>query len=504
MSDSTTIKWLKRIFSAVTITGTILGLFFSVYQWRHETGGQLNASYNREVLRNNERKDLLVFTDSKEFHIKDLCPDFNNIDRFALKDFYLEHIMDMQNVRVQNTDFYNIFNLSENSTCFRYYDNTLSPHQSAGNPISKISMDSQRGSCTIESKATWDGAEKPFLFRADIRFNYIPLTKNESFVSWQKRCQDYIAANYGNLPVYDAIYKSTKGEDRLYNVTHVPEPKTESAQCAQAEPEKKPSEPVKKPSEPAKTRTAPVKTPAKATEQKALELKSSFARSAGVQEIFIADSTVTGSTTTYTIQYKVDETIADAFLVYLYDYNGYRRIDAVSTTLNKYVLEHKISLLESKIIRILGVAQQDPSLQQHIEINGNKLRNNHPSKYIGIRFKYPNKTTGSTYYVVSTVIQPNSSVSYTLDESVVYEILNCYDITDEMLAFAPELKEKSVNSGKSKDKSLWVIFLLAIVGFIIVGIGIVVADRTGEDRWMTLSLCISTVIWCLIALYYFL
>ena len=111
MEESVIIKWLKRIFSLQTLSilGTLSALYFGLTQLRHDTGGNLNASYNTEILRNNEYRDLIVFTDSKEFNISNLCPIFNNTDKYTLKDFNLQHTVEAQNIHVFSTDFYTAF-----------------------------------------------------------------------------------------------------------------------------------------------------------------------------------------------------------------------------------------------------------------------------------------------------------------------------------------------------------------------------------------------------------
>ena len=197
MEESVILKWLKRIFSLQTLSilGTLGGIYFGITQFRHDTGGDLNASYNTELLRNNEYRDLIVFTDSKEFSINNLCPNFNNTDKYTLKDFNLQHTVETQNIQVFKTDFFTSFKLSDNTSALKYYDNSLSPHQSAENPISKIIMDSQKGSCLITSRATWDGADKPFIFKANINFTHIPHTPNESFENWKRKCKEYTAEN---------------------------------------------------------------------------------------------------------------------------------------------------------------------------------------------------------------------------------------------------------------------------------------------------------------------
>ena len=138
MEESVIIKWLKRIFSLQTLSilGTLGGIYFGITQFRHDTGGDLNASYNTELLRNNEYRDLIVYTDSKEFSINNLCPNFNNTDKYTLKDFNLQHTIETQDIHVFNSDFYTSFKLSDNSSALKYYDNSLSPHQSAENPQS--------------------------------------------------------------------------------------------------------------------------------------------------------------------------------------------------------------------------------------------------------------------------------------------------------------------------------------------------------------------------------
>ena len=439
------LKWLKRIFSLQTLSilGTLGGIYFGITQFRHDTGGDLNASYNTELLRNNEYRDLIVFTDSKEFSINNLCPNFNNTDKYTLKDFNLQHTVETQNIQVFKTDFYTSFKLSDNTSALKYYDNSLSPHQSAENPISKIIMDSQKGSCLITSRATWDGADKPFIFKANINFTHFPHTPNESFENWKRKCKEYTAENF-KLHIYDAIYLSSKGEDRDYNVSISPETSSSSITISSKEEVNENK---------ATTLTSP-----KATETATVtEQKVNVAEKSVIQDIFIADSTINQTGNTYTIHYKVDQT-TDAFVVYYYSFRGSKDISGTLHHFRKSSNQFLWTFVDSKLISILGVAEENPSLQEYISIKGYNLKNNHPSKHIGINAYI--KENGKVISKLGEIIRPNSSTTFSCKEGTTLEDIQYYEFDEQILNSVPEYQ---LYSQENKDKQDWFWIILSIV-----------------------------------------
>ena len=460
MEESVIIKWLKRIFSLQTLSilGTLSALYFGLTQLRHDTGGNLNASYNTELLGNNEYRDLIVFSDSKEFNISNLCPIFNNTDKYTLKDFNLQHTVEAQNIHVFSTDFYTAFKLSDNTSALKYYENSLSPHQSAENPISKIIMDSPKGSCLITSRATWDGADKPFVFNAKVHFTQIPIFTNESFESWKRKCKNYTAENF-TLYVYDAIYISSKGEDRDYNVSISPEISPSTTVSLKEDEARETKATTQITSKDTETTTV--------TEQKVKPEDKSI-----VQEIFIADSTITQDRNSYIIQYSVTQT-TNAFIVYSYKFKDWKDISGSVHKLTRFGNQFEWTFSESKLINILGIAYENPSLQEHISIKGYNFRNNHSSKFIGIDATAIN---GNIRSKCTAVIEPYHSTTFGCKEGSVLQDIKYYEIDEEIINGIPEYQSDSKDKkGISNFVSailmvllfiFWIPFILFIIEFV--------------------------------------
>lgn len=453
MEESVIIKWLKRIFSLQTLSilGTLGGIYFGITQFRHDTGGDLNASYNTELLRNNEYRDLIVYTDSKEFSINNLCPNFNNTDKYTLKDFNLQHTIETQDIHVFNSDFYTSFKLSDNSSAIKYYDNSLSPHQSTENPISKIIMDSQQGSCLITSRATWDGADIPFIFKANVNFTQIPIATNESFENWKRKCKEYTAENF-KLHIYDAIYLSSKGEDRDYNVSI----STETSSIASCTKEVATKE----------TKTSMQTPPANSERADDTKPKIESVAKSIVQEIYIADSTITQYGNTYRIRYILDKKsssfITDAFIVYYYSFRDLKRISGSVWHLNKYNNEFEWTFNDMKLINILGVANENPSLQEYISIKGYNFRNNHSSKFIGIDASVVED--GKVISKCTTVIEPNSSTTFGCKEGSILQNIKYYEIGEQIVNGVPEYQSDSKD--KKGISNFWAVMLMIVLPFI--------------------------------------
>ena len=219
--NNTIIKILKSILRWDVLSGivAILSFSFAVSQHRHDQGGTLDVSYNTQRVYNNESKDIIILTDSEQITFNDIFPNFLNSDKYTLKDFTLSHTLESQGVLINNTGFYTNFQINDCSRVLKYTENILAPHQAAETPISSLLLGDETASCTIKSRATWDGAEKPFEFTVNSYLYHIPSHKNETFDLWRQRSWNMVKEKITS-PIYDLVYLSSKGEEkREYNIS---------------------------------------------------------------------------------------------------------------------------------------------------------------------------------------------------------------------------------------------------------------------------------------------
>ena len=73
----------------------------------------------------------------------------------------------------------------------------------------------------------------------------------------------------------------------------------------------------------------------------------------------------------------------------------------------------------------MGIASENPLLSQYITINGFNFKNNHPTQYIGVSFK----SRKNSWY--SSIINPNSTVSWKLNTEDSIEEIHYFTIKDE-------------------------------------------------------------------------
>lgn len=447
------VKWLRRIFSlqSLTVLGTVVSILIAFQQFRRDTGGQLDVSYNTQKIGNNETRDIVIFSDRKELSVSDLCPKFINSDKYTLKDFNLKHTVMSDGVQIYNSDFYISYSVSPNTQVLKYYEDALPPHQATEQPLQYLSLKGDYGFCSLKSVATWDGANKPFEFAVNIYCVQIPMAKM-SFDSWKKKCSAYVADNM-NLRLYDAIYTSSKGESRDFNLSinlaadYLVDDSIDDSKF----------------------------------EQKSPKVSVADEKGKGSQEFTIVGSYLSDETVLYKIR-SSQPRINEAFVLFLRKSNGQKIISGHychESSSNSFKLRYPLS---DVLVSVLGVAPENLSNKDFIKISGNTFSNTHTSKYIGVAFSY-----NDVWY--STVIAPKSYVTWKLEPGYHMKNLKYFSVGEDVVE-AVNQYTLAENSEGANGWSLAAKIVLIVIWSLISVLGLfflIIFIESLKDRKCSLS-----------------
>lgn len=425
--NNTIIKILKSILRWDVLSGivAILSFSFAVSQHRHDQGGTLDVSYNTQRVYNNESKDIIILTDSEQITFNDIFPNFLNSDKYTLKDFTLSHTLESQGVLINNTGFYTNFQINDCSRVLKYTENILAPHQAAETPISSLLLGDETASCTIKSRATWDGAEKPFEFTVNSYLYHIPSHKNETFDLWRQRSWNMVKEKITS-PIYDLVYLSSKGEEkREYNISlnNIYYSREDTKEIADNK------ETIKEYIQPKSANNNTIK-------RKHNELV----------KITNIDSTITANFKKYTFTYSSkSKLLQNGFIIYTYKTSTGKNIDGKNILIKPGSGEFEVLLYKDYTIGdYLGIAAEDASLEKYITIENNTLRNSHDSKYIGI---YLREKTGNQYKTIQLVIEPRSAITYgNKNSDLNISEIHFFNVDNELLEQDPDLIRSETKS----------------------------------------------------------
>lgn len=212
---------MKRFGDLLAILGGlagIIGIWFSYQTFRHESGGELKAWHQQRELHTNSSRTIFVCLDNINTDLSSLSvtPVFDNPSKYSIKDFSLSYTLESANVSCEPTGFYSKMEYNDSKALYRYNFETLKPYTETEPPFRSFKLKSRQSRCRIETKATYDGADYPYIYNIDVWFIVVD-RKNISEENWRLSCKKAIFDIVEDKE-YDIYYYTSSGRDYVFDV----------------------------------------------------------------------------------------------------------------------------------------------------------------------------------------------------------------------------------------------------------------------------------------------
>ena len=152
-------KKFERILVVVGAVVGILSLVLAYEQLRHDQGGDLEVLFNsKPVGGNTGSRSIVVCLDDAGTNISDLqfAPAFNNISKYPVRDFSLQHSVNANGVDICANGFYNKIHYNGNTDVYSYIQDKLPSFSMTPYPFENISILKNDAACSITTRASFD------------------------------------------------------------------------------------------------------------------------------------------------------------------------------------------------------------------------------------------------------------------------------------------------------------------------------------------------------------
>ena len=212
---------MKKFGEILAIIGGLaglLGIWFSYQTFMHDAGGELTAWHQQRELHNNTTRTVFVCLDDINTDLSSLqvTPIFDNSSKYSIKDFALSYTVESANVVCEPTGFYTKIDYNAGKSVFRYNFETLKPYTDTEPPFRNFKVRSRQARCMIETKATYDGADYPYVYNMDVWFLVVD-RKNISEENWRLSCKKAIFDIVEDKE-YDIYYYGGGTKDYVFDV----------------------------------------------------------------------------------------------------------------------------------------------------------------------------------------------------------------------------------------------------------------------------------------------
>ena len=212
---------MKKFGEILAIIGGLaglLGIWFSYQTFIHDAGGELTAWHQKRELHNNTARTVFVCLDEINTDLSSLqvTPFFDNSSKYSIKDFALTYTVESSNVVCEPTGFYTKIDYNAGKSVFRYNFETLKPYTDTEPPFRNFKVRSRQARCMIETKATYDGADYPYVYNMDVWFLVVD-RKNISEENWRLSCKKAIF-EVAEDKEYDIYYFGGGQKDYVFDV----------------------------------------------------------------------------------------------------------------------------------------------------------------------------------------------------------------------------------------------------------------------------------------------
>lgn len=197
---------LKQIGTALSGAMAVAGLAISGISYLHDTGGNLQATLNGEVLENHSHREVIICLDNPKAasSLSALYPTFSNSSSYSIRDFYLSYHVSSNSVMFEPTDYYTLYNDAPGSYSLKYKETVLPGSRSVENPIREIIVAENGGNMTFTTDVTYDGSSEPYVYELNAQYMVVSNDEGLNFEQWKHKCQEKYLAAVGNTetPVF--------------------------------------------------------------------------------------------------------------------------------------------------------------------------------------------------------------------------------------------------------------------------------------------------------------
>ena len=209
---------MKRIGEILAAVVGLAGIWFSYQAFRHDAGGELTAWHQQRELYNNSRRTIFICIDDINADLSSLqvAPFFDNSSKYSIKDFSLTYTVESSNVECEPTGFYSKIDYNGKKSVFRYNFETLKPYTDTEPPFRNFKIRARQSRCSIETKATYDGANNPYIYNLDVWFLVVD-RRNITEENWRLSCKKAIFDVVEDKE-YDIYYYGDGKKDYVFDV----------------------------------------------------------------------------------------------------------------------------------------------------------------------------------------------------------------------------------------------------------------------------------------------
>lgn len=220
-------KKFERILVVVGAVVGLLSLVLAYEQLKHDKGGNLEVLFNsKPVSGNSGTRSIVICLDDAAASVSDLqfTPSFNNISKYPVRDFSLQHSVSSNGVEVSANGFYSKVHYNGNTDVYSYNQDKLPSFSMTPYPFENISILKNDAACNITTRASFDGADAPYEYETKLYFMVIPRTR-EDFEMWKRKCNERLSRSQ-LPPETDVYYRTSDGfaYSILVNIDKTPEP----------------------------------------------------------------------------------------------------------------------------------------------------------------------------------------------------------------------------------------------------------------------------------------
>ena len=209
---------MKRIGEILAAVVGLAGIWFSYQTFRHDAGGELTAWHQQRELHNNTKRTIFICLDDINADLSSLqvTPFFDNSSKYSIKDFSLTYTVESSNVECEPTGFYSKIDYNGNKSVFRYNFESLKPYTDTEPPFRNFKIRAKQSRCCIETKATYDGANYPYIYNLDVWFLVVD-RRNITEENWRLSCKKAIFDVVEDRE-YDIYYYGGGKKDYVFDV----------------------------------------------------------------------------------------------------------------------------------------------------------------------------------------------------------------------------------------------------------------------------------------------
>lgn len=212
MSDSSIIKWLKKLFTinGLALLLTLIGTIVAINECQRNRGGALRVEYNGGEVRAGDNFNMLLVAADSVVPVNEYAvwPLFSNPSSHAVKDLQLQYFVTSDGMLLRPQPMW-VANGTPENAVYRYSEPAVYANSTADVPFSSLQLFKNNAGFTAKARATHEGLKEPISITVNGNVLLLKRAQGESFESWIIRARKYITDNGIKTPdIYCFLDKS--------------------------------------------------------------------------------------------------------------------------------------------------------------------------------------------------------------------------------------------------------------------------------------------------------